>query len=103
MRYAVLPLALVALALAAQQPPTRTDLPSPADLVLPSGKTWREELIAHNHAENVRDAKRLAELSAQVAQELEDGGKYVFSLKTLKKLEEAEKLAKTIRDRMRQN
>jgi hypothetical protein len=96
-------LALLALALAAQQPPARTEIPSPTDLVLPNGKTWKEELIAHNHAENVRDAKRLADVSAQIAQELENGDKYVFSLKTLKKVEEAEKLAKTIRDRMRQN
>jgi hypothetical protein len=103
MRHAVLLPALLALALAAQQPPTRTEAPSPTDLVLPSGKTWKEELIAHNHAQNLRDAQRLADLSAQIAQELEDGGRYVFSLKTLKKVEEAEKLAKTIRERMRQN
>jgi hypothetical protein len=94
MRYSVVLLAVVSVALVAQ---------NPTEVVLPNGKTWKEELIAHNHAENVKDAKKLAELSAQIAAELDDGDKYVFSLKTLRKLEEAEKLAKNIRERMSTN
>jgi hypothetical protein len=94
MKYAVVLLALLSLALVAQ---------NPTDVVLPNGKTWKEELIAHNHKENVKDAKKLAELTAQIAAELDAGDKYVFSLKTLRNLEEAEKLAKNIRERMSTN
>lgn len=94
MKYAVLPLALVSLALLAQ---------TPDQIRLPSGKTWQEELIAHNYEENLKDSKKLAELSAQIAEEIENGDKYLFQLKTRKKLEEAEKLAKEIRERMDRN
>ena len=94
MKYAVLLLTLVSLALLAQ---------TPDKIRLPSGKTWQEELIAHNYEENVKDSKKLVELSQEIASDFEQGDKYLFSLKTRKKLEQAEKLAKEIRERMERN
>lgn len=95
MKYLVLPLCLLCLLIAqiAGQDTKR----------LPSGKLWVDEISRADHEGNLEDAKELAELSAEIQKDLEDGEWYVLSLETLKKVEKAEELAKHIKDRLRRN
>jgi len=51
--------------------------------------------------QNIKDAARLSQLAAEIKQELENGGQYTLSATTLRKSEDAEKLAKKLHDRMK--
>jgi hypothetical protein len=73
---------------------------SPEDTVLPSGKRWRDELIRADHEQNRKEAKELARLSSEIQQELEAGDRNVLSFTTLKKVERAEQLAKSLKNRL---
>lgn len=70
---------------------------------LPNGKLWADEISRADYERNLQDARRLATLSVEIRDALEDGEWYVLSLKTLEKTEEAEKLAKDLKDRLRKN
>jgi hypothetical protein len=70
---------------------------------MPSGKLQRDEILKADHAQNVKDAAELAKLSAEIQDELEKSDGYILPLKTVKKLEDVEKLAKTIRGRLNKN
>lgn len=90
----------------AQEPgvaPTQT--PSPTverpDVRLPSGKSQRDEILKAEHEQNIKDAAKLAELADDLKQTLEKEDRFVFSLTTVKKTEDIEKLAKKIRSRLR--
>jgi len=104
-----LALALVALAwLALAQDPGRPPLGSrtpeaeaPPDLRLPNGKSQRDEILKAERDQNMKDAAQLVTLAQQVQLEIEKNDRYVFSLSTLKKTDEIEKLAKKISSRMR--
>ena len=56
------------------------------------GKAEREE--------NLKDAAKLADLADELKEALEKEDRFVFSLNTVKKTEEIEKLARKIRARM---
>ncbi|MEP6961324.1 MAG: hypothetical protein ABI995_04560 [Acidobacteriota bacterium] len=75
----------------------------PEDLKLPNGKSWNDAIAKADHEKNLRDARELARLSTEIRDELEDGGSLVLSLKTLKKVEDAEKIVKDLRVRLRRN
>lgn len=96
--------ALFAFVLFGQQPPL---LPPPPgtdrDVQLPNGKSQREELMKLDHKKNVEDAATMAKLAEDVSEELEKDDRYVMSLKTLKNLDDIEKLAKGIRGRLKKN
>ena len=51
--------------------------------------------------QNIKDAARLAQLAAEVKQELEAGGEFTLSVATLKKADEMEKLSKKLHTRMK--
>src|SRR5579871_145692 len=72
-----------------------------SDVILPSGKSQRDEILKAEHEENVKDATRLADLAAELKEALDREDRFVFSLTTVKRTEEIEKLAKKIRSRMR--
>ena len=91
-------------ALAQQQPgdlPPVTPPGQHSDVILPSGKSQHDEILKAEHQENVKDAARLADLADELKQALDREDRFVFSLTTIKKTEEIEKLAKKIRSRMR--
>lgn len=94
--------ALASLAVPAQEPvpsvPNQKD-----DVVLPSGKLQKDEILKAEHERNLKDAAQLTELAQQLQQDLEKNDRYVLSLATLKKTEDIEKLAKKIRSRLRHN
>jgi len=84
-------------------PGQRSDTKDELDVKLPNGKSQREEIVRVDYERNLRDAGELARLSQEIKDDLERGDRYLISLKTLKKLDDVQKLAKDIRQRMRRN
>ena len=80
-----------------RRPPEAED----EDVKLPNGKSQRTEIIKAEHKKSVADAGNLARLASEVRDELESGSADVVSLKTLKKLDDMEKLVRTIRGRLK--
>jgi hypothetical protein len=85
--------------LLAQSSPTKDE----PDVKLPNGKSQKDEIIRADYERNLRDAGELARLAGEIKDDLEKGDRYLVSLKTLKKLDDAEKLTKDIRQRLRRN
>jgi hypothetical protein len=82
-------------------PPLRKLPPDTQDRRLPNGKSQRDEIIKEEHKKNLQDAAQLAKLSGEINEELEKSDPFVVSLKTIKKLEDIEKLSKDIRGRLK--
>lgn len=93
---------LFVFALFGQQPPLIPPPPGTGpDVQLPNGKSQHEEILKMDHKKNLEDAATMAKLAEEVSEDLEKDDRYVMSLKTLKKLDEIEKLAKTVRGRLK--
>jgi hypothetical protein len=96
---------LMPVASIAQLPQPRTpsvkDGADQGDIQLPNGKSQRDEILRVEHEQNLKDAARLADLADELKQAMEKEDRFVFSLNTMKKAEEIEKLAHKIRSRMR--
>jgi hypothetical protein len=73
------------------------------DVILPNGKSQKDEIIKSEHQQNLKDAAELADLAEQLKIDLEKNDRYVVSMATIKKTDDIEKLAKRIRARMRHN
>ena len=73
------------------------------DVILPNGKSQKEEILKAEHRQNLKDAAELAELAEQLKIELEKNDRYILSMATLKKTDDIEKLAKRIRARLLHN
>ena len=71
------------------------------DIQLPNGKSQRDEILKAEREQNIKDAAKLADLADELKQAIEKEDRFVFSLNTVKKTEEIEKLARKIRARMR--
>ena len=90
----------------AQEPEVQTQTPPPsaverAEVRLPNGKSQRDEILKAEHEQNIKDAAKLAEMADDLKQTLEKEDRFVFSLTTVKKTEDIEKLVKKIRSRLR--
>jgi len=77
------------------------DDPETKDRRLPSGKSQREEILKSEHKRNIEDVDRLAALALSLKADLLKDDWLVFSLDTMKKSEEMEKLAKRIKSRLK--
>jgi hypothetical protein len=66
---------------------------------LPDGTLQSEAILKEEQKRLLTDARKLVELSENVAQELEKNTHNVLSLGIVKKLEEIEKLARRMRTR----
>ena len=77
--------------------------PLPEDVKLPNGKSQRDEILKEERDRNLKDAAELVDLAQQLQQDIEKNGAFVFSLSTMKKTDDIEKLVKKIRGRMRHN
>lgn len=97
MKYLVVLLCTVCVLLAQSPRP----LDTPPEVKLPNGKSQRDEIVRADYERNLRDAADLARLGGEIKDDLEKGDRYLVSLKTLKKLEDVEKLSKDIRARLR--
>jgi hypothetical protein len=91
---------LLSLAAFGQDPATTFPRPD-EDRKLPDGTSQRQAILKAEHKRSVEDAARLAQLSAEVHADLEKGDANVVSLKTLKQLDEIDKLTKAIRGRLK--
>jgi hypothetical protein len=98
MKYAVLFSLVLAGAFAQNPAPV-----SPENINLPNGRKWSDVIAQADHDRNLKDARDLAQLTAEIQEDIENGDKFVLSVKTLQKLEEAEKRVKDLKKRMRKN
>ena len=80
---------------------TPTPPPMSGDARLPNGKSQRDAILKAEHEQNLKDAALLADLAQQLQQDLEKNDTFVFSISTLKKTDDIEKLVKKIRGRLR--
>jgi ABC-type Zn2+ transport system substrate-binding protein/surface adhesin len=96
-----LPAFFFAFALFGQVPPVVPQSPGTPDVQLPNGKSQHDEILKLDHKKNLEDAAAMAKLAEEVSEDLEKNDRYVMSLKMLKQLDDIEKLAKTIRGRIK--
>ncbi len=82
-------------------PPPRPD--ERPDVLLPSGKSQRQELLKADYKKARSEASELVKLSQELKDAIEGGEHQVLSLRTIKKAEEVEKLARRIKDRLRRS
>jgi hypothetical protein len=87
--------------LLAQNPLDGPPIKNESDVKLPNGKSQKDEIIRVDYERNLKDAGELARLSEEIKDDLEKGDRYLVSTKTLKKLDDVEKLSKDIRQRLR--
>jgi hypothetical protein len=78
-----------------------TPPPLMGDAKLPNGKSQRDAILKAEHEQNLKDAAQLVDLAQQLQQDLEKNDTFVFSISTLKKTDDIEKLVKKIRSRLR--
>jgi hypothetical protein len=71
------------------------------DVILPNGKSQKDEILKAEHQQNLKDASELMDLAQQLKLDLEKNDRYVVSMVTIKKTDDIEKLAKRIRGRLR--
>ena len=71
------------------------------DVKLPDGRSQRDAILKAEQESNVKDAEELVDLAQQLERDIEKNGPFVFSLATVKKTDDIEKLVKRIRGRLR--
>ena len=74
---------------------------APSETKLPNGKLQRDEIAKDDYKKNLADAAELARLAEDLKSDIEKGDAYVVSVKTMKKTEDIEKLARAIRGRLK--
>src|SRR5438270_4509284 len=81
--------------------PPRQPGPTVEDGKLPNGKSQKDEILKADHKKNLEEAAELLKLSEELKADLAKNDRYIVSLKTLKRTEDIEKLAKSIRGRLK--
>jgi hypothetical protein len=81
--------------------PSAPPPPLSGEAKLPNGKSQRDAILKAEHEQNLKDAAQLVDLAQQLQQDLEKNDTFVFSISTLKKTDDIEKLVKKIRTRLR--
>jgi len=71
------------------------------DVILPSGKSQREEILKADFAKSKTDAAEMADLAHQLKADLDKIEPHVLDMRALRKAEQIEKLARRIKDRMK--
>jgi len=70
-------------------------------LKLPNGKLQRDEIAKADYKKNLEDVAQLVQLSQDVKEALQNGDQYVVSVRTIKKLDDIDKLSRSIRGRLK--
>jgi hypothetical protein len=83
-----------------RQPPTTEP---PEDVRLPNGKLQREEILKADYQKTLEDARTLSKLTEELKSDLEKSDYNVLSIATLKKIDDIDRLAKRMRERIRRN
>ena len=91
------------LALQGQPPRSRPVVreAEPEDVRLPNGKMQRQEILKSDYQKSLDDARELSKLADELKVDLEKNDYNVLSIATLKKVDEINKLAKHIHDRLK--
>jgi hypothetical protein len=71
------------------------------DVKLPNGTSQRQAILKAERKKSVEDSAKLVDLVTEVHADIEKGDANVVSLKTIKQLEEIERLSKRIRMRLK--
>lgn len=72
----------------------------PSAIRLPNGKNQQDEILKADYQKNLKDARELLNLATTFEENLEKNDAFVFSLASVKKLDDMEKITKRIRGRM---
>jgi hypothetical protein len=70
---------------------------------LPSGRLQMDEILKSDHERALREVDQIMKLAAELKDDLQKSGQYVYSLSAEKKAAEIEKLAKRIRASIRRH
>ena len=95
---------LFSLVMTAQQGTPAHSLPppeSPEDARLPNGKLQRDEILKADYQKTLEDVRALSKLTEALKTDLEKTDYNVLPLNTLKKIDDIDRLAKRIRDRIK--
>ena len=95
----ILALALFAATLSSQTATQDVEVDEPR---LPNRESQKQEILKANHKRNLADAAKLVALAEGLKAELEKNEHFVLSLASLKKTDDIEKLARSIRNRLKQ-
>ena len=87
-------------AMRAPQAPPQQDKP---DILLPSGKTQRQEILKADYEKTKSEAAELLDLVQKLKEAIDKNERHVLDLRAVKKAEEIEKLARRIKERMRRS
>ena len=71
------------------------------DVRLPSGKLQKEAILKADYEKSMEDAAALVKAAEDLKMDMEKNGEHVFSVATLKQLDNIDKLAKRIRTRLK--
>ena len=71
------------------------------DVRLPSGKSQRQEILKADFEKTLADAAALAEQAAALQEDIRKSQHHVLDVRTVKKVEDIEKLARRIKERLR--
>lgn len=101
MALCLLPLAGFALVFALPAQPPQLPGEDPEPKRLPNGKLQSEEILKADYKANLKDLEELRRLTDSVEEETKKNQGHVLALKTLKDLDEIEKIVKRMRTRMK--
>lgn len=71
------------------------------DTKLPNGKSQRDAIVKADYQKNLEESAALAKLAEELKSDLEKSDKNIVSVKAIKQAEEIEKLARSIRGRLK--
>jgi len=94
---------MILLLLLGAQRPVPPPQEEKSDILLPSGKSQRREILKADFEKSKSEAAELVELATQLKEDLDKKDYQVLDLRTMKKAEEIEKLARRIKDRMKRH
>lgn len=100
LRLIALLLAFTMVPVPAQQTQGRAEKES-EDIRLPSGKMQKEEILKADYEKSLEDAAALLNAAGDLKMDLENTGRHVLSIGTLKQLDNIERLTKRIRSRLK--
>lgn len=92
-----------------ERPPERPNSPEPTIAQPRHGLEWplvreqRDAILKADREQNLKDSAQLIQLAQQLHADIEKNNRFIFSVATLKKTDDIEKLVKKIRARMARN
>lgn len=76
-------------------------VPAQKDVRLPNGKSRTMAIVKADHEKSQEDVREILELAAELKHDLEKNDEFVVDIRSLRRAERIEKLAKDIKNRMK--